>query len=1149
MRHAEHDLAHRLLDGLRGLEIGAAAHNPFGLNTRNVAPRDDHEFYAAAQTREGVTPAAVDIWADADRLPVPDDSEDFVLSSHVVEHLPNLAAALLEWNRVVRAGGFVFLIVPLPDALPQDRGRAVTTLDHLIEDYRLARTVETHSTDGVPGGRRGHYHVFTSDLLVQAVDWLRSQGLCDWELVAREDRDSKVGNGFTLAYHVVRKAAGAAAPPANPPTSVAVVGRFDRDSYGEGLYPEVLRRAVGASAPDLRLSLYSGGVGRWSMDQSPVRSVGDWERADVHAAALAVGGGDIVRFDRIAGLECPPGWPSPFAPLFAVPAVVGAERGIPVVWNAPGIPNSLTAAPAEIVRRVVGLLDYASVPDESSLCRLRSAGAEAALVPDSVFCLARVVPRAELEARLPALRARLGIDGPHMVAHLSPAGADPARFPAAAEAVAHAAAALGVQAVLLPLSPSYGERDLAERVAARAPGRLRAAWERLHPLDAAALIAGGRAFVGGGLHGSITAFAYGVPSATIDVRNSTKLRRFAGLTGRPVLPVGMVDGERLSEALRACPPAEAESARRERLSAAVTGHFERIAEAIRGPRRAGTADLAALKRAIADYKAHGVPEPSPPPRPTAGQIVRRELLRVVDRWRTGAGMIRRVGDAVGRSLGPARRRTPARAARPTPVVLSEPGPLISVLTPVYNTDPRWLRAAIDSVRRQTYAHWELCLADDGSTRPEVRGILHEAAAADPRLKVRFCDRNRGIAAATNAALELARGEFVAFVDHDDEIEPDALEAAARRFLAEPGLDIVYSDEDKLDTAGRRVEPFRKTGFNVDLLLACNYICHLTVCRRSLPTQLGGLRPAFDGSQDYDLLLRLCERARGIGHIPRVLYHWRMSETSAAGSSTAKPYAYAAGHRALLEAFRRRGEPAADLTMVSAGFYRARFNPPADAPSIIVTPAAGRRLPRGTAAVLEHARQSAAEVIVARRGRNAAAAGTRGGQLVFLGPGAVVANSEWLNVLMGHAGRPGVGAVTTTVRGADGEVVEAGVTFDHNGPAPVGGRAVGHARRVLYDMARTVASAGSTCFLVPRAVFDRLGGFDEALGDEAAVFDFCLRLAAENLRVVYSPSNAVRRRLPFSRPSAADVARLRTRWAEVLDRGDALFPATQWDRLY
>ncbi len=199
----ESALAHSLLDGLKGLEIGPAAHNPFGLNTRNVELPAAHEFYAGEQRRlSGLEPPRVDLWAAADNIPVPDQSEGFILTSHILEHLPNVVAALMEWDRIVIDGGYVFMIVPHKWAFAPDASRNLTSFEHFIEDYLQNASLDSHSLDGVPGGRMGHYHTFTPDSVLQVVEWMCRKKLCDWKLVAREDIDTKVGNGFTLVYMV-----------------------------------------------------------------------------------------------------------------------------------------------------------------------------------------------------------------------------------------------------------------------------------------------------------------------------------------------------------------------------------------------------------------------------------------------------------------------------------------------------------------------------------------------------------------------------------------------------------------------------------------------------------------------------------------------------------------------------------------------------------------------------------------------------------------------------------------------------------------------------------------------------------------------------------------------------------------------------------
>lgn len=202
----ESALAHSLLDGLKGLEIGPATHNPFGLNTRNVELPAAHEFYAAEQRRlSGLEPPRVDLWAAADNIPVPDQSEGFILTSHILEHLPNVVGALKEWDRIVIDGGYVFMIVPHKWAFAPDSTRELTPFEHFIDDYVQRASLESHAIDGVPGGKMGHYHTFTPDSVLQVVEWMCRNKLCDWKLVAREDVDTKVGNGFTLVFMVYHR--------------------------------------------------------------------------------------------------------------------------------------------------------------------------------------------------------------------------------------------------------------------------------------------------------------------------------------------------------------------------------------------------------------------------------------------------------------------------------------------------------------------------------------------------------------------------------------------------------------------------------------------------------------------------------------------------------------------------------------------------------------------------------------------------------------------------------------------------------------------------------------------------------------------------------------------------------------------------------
>jgi SAM-dependent methyltransferase len=197
MKFAEHALAHRWCRG-EGLEIGAAAHNPFGLCTRNVALRE--AFYEQAQAEMCGEVAAIDIEASAEEIPLDNASQDFIVSSHVVEHLPDLIRALVEWDRLLRPGGICFIVHPLRDAFPGDESRPLTTIEHYLEDYEKVRDRQTHPLDGVNGGVGGHYHVASPESLSELLDMLNARGLLAWERVDMEAIDSKVGNGFTLVY-------------------------------------------------------------------------------------------------------------------------------------------------------------------------------------------------------------------------------------------------------------------------------------------------------------------------------------------------------------------------------------------------------------------------------------------------------------------------------------------------------------------------------------------------------------------------------------------------------------------------------------------------------------------------------------------------------------------------------------------------------------------------------------------------------------------------------------------------------------------------------------------------------------------------------------------------------------------------------------
>ena len=233
-------------------------------------------------------------------------------------------------------------------------------------------------------------------------------------------------------------------------------------------------------------------------------------------------------------------------------------------------------------------------------------------------------------------------------------------------------------------------------------------------------------------------------------------------------------------------------------------------------------------------------------------------------------------------------------------------PLISILTPVFDTPVPWLREAVDSVFAQVYENWELLLIDDGSTATDLLRALPALAARDRRIRLVRLESHQGISAALNQGLDLAEGEWVTFLDHDDLLEPDALFQNVKLLQENPGLDLIYSDEDKLTDQGFD-SPILKPDWSPDFFLSCNYLCHMIFLRRDLVRAVGGFRQEFDGSQDYDLLLRISERTNRIHHIPRVLYHWRRSENSSASDVRQKPGQLEASWRAIEAHLERRGE--------------------------------------------------------------------------------------------------------------------------------------------------------------------------------------------------------------------------------------------------
>jgi len=460
-----------------------------------------------------------------------------------------------------------------------------------------------------------------------------------------------------------------------------------------------------------------------------------------------------------------------------------------------------------------------------------------------------------------------------------------------------------------------------------------------------------------------------------------------------------------------------------------------------------------------------------------------------------------------------------RAAMAAEVERFRHRPTFSILVPVYldakkRVGSRWLRKAVDSVRAQVYPHWELCLADDASTDPDLLRYLARLPA-DPRIKLVRRGENGHICRATNSAADLATGEFVCLLDHDDELAPHALFAVAERLQHAPDADLIYSDEDKVDAAGRRYDPQFKPDWSPELLLSYNYVNHFTVIRRTTFEAADRFRPGFEGSQDHDLLLRVAERTDRIEHVSQVLYHWRSLPDSTATAAGVKTYVHTSGRRAVGEALKRRGV-AAELYVPpfaeKLGLPVLALDGPDAGPCVAVIvsgePDAARRTVRSLRQTTAY--RGFTDYLVIDRDPpaerlNRMAAGRSEELLLFLEAGCEPTDPRWLSRLVANLQVPGVGAVGGRVVAADGSVLDAGlVTGMRDGIAPAPAFAGLPPDRISYyfyaEVTRNVSAVSGRCLLTRRDTFEQLGGFDarrypHSLWD----VDFSLRLRGRGLR--------------------------------------------------
>ena len=461
-------------------------------------------------------------------------------------------------------------------------------------------------------------------------------------------------------------------------------------------------------------------------------------------------------------------------------------------------------------------------------------------------------------------------------------------------------------------------------------------------------------------------------------------------------------------------------------------------------------------------------------------------------------------------------------------------PLISVVMPTYETKPRHLREAVWSVTTQEYPNWELVIVDDGTTNRSTRRELMRWDARDERIRVRTLERNSGISAATNEAIEQCRGELIAFLDHDDALTADALMRMARIF-GEAEIDVAYSDQDKITAAGERTDPFLKPDWSPVYALGAMYAGHLLVARRELIRDAGGLDPAFDGIQDFELLLRMSERTDRIHHVSHVLYHWRAIRGSVALDASEKPGIDELQARAVNEHLRRRRIRARAVPHGEIA-HRLRLEPePLEAlPPVSVVIPARTGATRALSPLLDRTGYPRLEVIVVEpewvgggnhtadgvirvgdpgytfnpgRAANLGAARSSGEWLLFLGEQVEVVERDWIERLLAHAELPGVGAVAPALIRPDGRVGEAGLAiglYDPVVPAMQGFDADSDGYNGSLCCAREVSALGMDCLLMRRSDFERVGGFEEAYSRQHQAHDLCMRLVDLGLTCVCAP---------------------------------------------
>lgn len=523
----------------------------------------------------------------------------------------------------------------------------------------------------------------------------------------------------------------------------------------------------------------------------------------------------------------------------------------------------------------------------------------------------------------------------------------------------------------------------------------------------------------------------------------------------------------------------------------------------------------------------------------------------------------------------------------------DPAPFLSVVIPACKPPEKYLREMLDSILNQTYQNWEVCVAD-GSPAGEgktVEKVMREYARLDGRFRWKDLGENLGIAENTNAAIKLARGDFILLADHDDTLPEYALYEVAAAIAAHPECEVLYSDEDKLDMDGKALfDPHFKPDFNPDLLTSLNYICHLFAVKRELLHEVGGFRQEFDGAQDYDLIFRCTEKAKEVCHIPKVLYHWRCHQGSTASNPESKLYAFEAGKRAIMAHYERTGIQAERVEQgVAYGIYHTIFRINGEPLVSVVIPNKDHTkdldlcirsiLKRATYRNLEfviiennstsqetfdYYRRIQDElpqvrVVVWEREFNYSAINNYGAQfargryLLFLNNDTEIIEPRLFEEMLGFCQREDVGAVGARLLYEDGTIQHAGVVVGFGGIA-------GHTFIGLHEAensyfhramcAQDYSAVTAACMMTKAEAFRMVGGFTEELAIAFNDIDYCMKLRTAGYLIVYAPYAKMYHYESKSRgledtPEKVkrfnrEIAIFASRWPEILKNGDPYY---------